>query len=137
MADYVQYRKNGGEVTAVSVHAVFEDTAYFGFLEDPPTPDGLDLAVSKINDAGTVRNATAPEIAAFPIYQAEDENLMQRKYAKTLLNSHPMHKKLMKGLLSVLIGEINTLRAHHGLSDRTLQQAVDAILSEIDAGTND
>jgi hypothetical protein len=137
MADYVQYRKNGGEVTGISIQDVFQDTTYSGFLTDPSAPDGLDLSTPKINDSGTVRNATGPEIAAFPTYQAEDENLMQREQAKTLLNSHPMYKKLLKGLVTVLISEINLLRAQHGLTDRTLQQAVDAILSEIDTGAND
>jgi hypothetical protein len=68
------YRINGGEVSIVSTEAITgHDPAYFATVTDPLLPDGAGLAPPKIHVSGTVRNATAEEIANFAVAQDADE----------------------------------------------------------------
>jgi hypothetical protein len=140
MALYWLYRKNGGEVMGVSSEAdsyANVDATYYGVATDPGTPDGASLDPAKIWDDPNVRNATAPEIAAFSAAEAVDTNLQDRQKAKDLLDSQPQMRKVLRSLVEVIIDEINTLRALHSLGDRTLTQAKTEILNKIDAGGND
>jgi hypothetical protein len=142
MALYWLYRKNGGEVMGISVEAdayANVDATYLGVATDPGTPDGASLQPAKIWDSPNVRNATAPEIAAFPAAEATDTNLQNRQKAKDFLDTHPTTRKVLRSLVEVIIDEINVLRTLPaiGLPERTLAQAKTEILNKIDAGGND
>ena len=139
MATY-RFRKNGGQVLGASVTPDGFGTIApeHDIVTDPLTPDGIDLAVPKFFDGvTTVRNATAPEIAAFSTHEASDENLIARSRAKDLVDVGVITRKQQRALIEVLLDEINTLRDLHALAPRTMSQAVSAIKSKIDAGTFD
>jgi len=108
------YRINGGEILGVSIDPNAWDminTTYYNTVTDPPTPDGVDLGVKKIFDAPNVRNATAGEIANFPIAAATDENLVARNSANTGLDaSATSNFKLFRAEALLVIDEINALR---------------------------
>ncbi len=128
------YRINGGEVKGVSetIDAYENQTDPLRtFVDAPATPDGEDLAIPKIFDTPVVRNATAGEISNFPVAEAFDLNVTQKQTAEDLVDVQVVFRKTFKGLILVLIEEINTLRALHGLGDRTLSQAVSAIKAKI------
>jgi hypothetical protein len=135
MSIHYRYRINGGQVLGMSVNP-YEAEPYFANVTDPLEPDGRNLQPPKIHDAGTVRNATAPEIAAFADAEAEDQNLIDRESAKGIF-SHSVSKKTFSAFIRVLLDEINTLRQQHSLPDRTVSQAIAAIQSRIDAGDYD
>jgi hypothetical protein len=135
MSIHYLYRINGGQVLGMSV-SPYEASAYFANVTDPSEPDGRDLQPPKIHDVGTVRNATAPEIAAFAAAESEDQTLIDRDAAKGIYDQ-PVMKKVLRSFVDVIIAEINLLRQQHSLSDRTVSQAVAAIKSRIDAGDYD
>lgn len=76
-------------------------------------------------NAGT-RNARDAEIAA----AAEQADKDQQKLRLDDIEG----ERVLRGLVKVLIDEINILRQQHALADRTLAQARTAILNEIDGG---
>ena len=128
------FRTNGGEVLGVSTSAATYASLppLLAFIDAPTTPDGADLATAKIFiSPSTVRNATAPEIANFPVAEAFDLNVTQKQAAEDAVDVNIIQRKTNKALILVLIEEINTLRALHSLADRTLSQAVTAIKGKI------
>ena len=145
MSTTVLYRKNGGEVVKISTKGqLFEyrDQAYWGVLSDPSMPDGNEcrppdfgdlrvLGYAKINDSGTVRNATQTEIDGFSMFEDEDENSQDADGAIHLFESHPRFRKMMIAFADIIKDEINILRNQHGLPNRTLAQLKTAIGNRI------
>jgi hypothetical protein len=129
------FRTNGGEVLGVSVVANTYTSLtdpLLDFVVNPATPDGADLATPKIFiSPSTVRDATAPEIANFPVARAFDLNVTQKQEAEDLVDVQVVFRKTFKALALVLLDEINILRTLHSLPDRTLAQAVTAIKGKI------
>ncbi len=129
------YRINGGEVLGVSINAAAyasNTDPLLDFVDAPATPDGEALVPSKIFIApSTVRAATAPEIASFPVAEAFDLNVAQKQEAEDLVDTQVVFRKTFKALALVLLDEINILRMLHSLPDRTLSQAVTAIKGKI------
>lgn len=149
MPTTVLYRLSSNEVVKISQKGQsFSDrnVSYWGVLTDPPLPDGVEvreplpdgtygplkqLGYAKINDAGTVRNATQPEIDGFAAIETDDENQQDADRAIQLFQTHPQFRKLMIAFADIVKGEINTLRAQHSLGDRTLAQLKTAIINRI------
>ena len=123
------YRISSNEVVKVSIKGqpfIDRDTTYWGVLTDPPRPDGdvvreslpdgtlgplRVLGFAKINDAGTVRNATQPEIDTWQALEDEDENLQDADDASSFIDTHPRYRKVFKALLKRIIAENNTTNA--------------------------
>lgn len=162
MADHFLYRKNGGQVVGLSVNAYSGFNAtYYDTAANPALPDGKDLGTPKLFAAGTVRNATAPEIANFSVAQAADEMLQARQEASDLLDTAYPIAKLHRAVLLLVLDELNVLRAwitdfkadvsgaatlaalktavaaDADLPARTNAQLVAAIRSKLSAGTAD
>jgi hypothetical protein len=144
MSITVLYRKSSGEVVKISVKGqtfVDRNQTYWGVLTDPSLPDGNEcrpeggdlrvLGFAKINDSGTVRNATQPEIDSFAAFEDDDENSQDADAAIDLFESHPRFRKMMIAFADVIKDEINILRQQHSLSDRTLEQLKTAIKNRI------
>ncbi len=149
MSVTVQYRIRGGEVIKVSLPGQpfnVRDQTYWGKLTDPPRPDGDDavppsgpnvgqlrvLGFAKINDAGTVRNATQAEIDGFIVAEAEDEKDQDAEHAVTRALHHNVFGKMFKALALETMDELNILRALHGLPARTKPQLIAAIEARVD-----
>jgi hypothetical protein len=135
-----QYRKRGGQVLAASTDPNnFTDDVYFGVLTNPPTPNGTDLSVPKIWDGTQVRNATAPEIATFASAAAIDQNLIERDQAVAWFTANPVQRKILRGMMAVMVDEINILRQNPTavLSARTQTQGETAVLNKIASGAVD
>lgn len=134
------YRINGGKVLGISTDpAAYSniDTSFFATIDNPSVPDGEDLTIAKIWDVTQVRNATSAEIAAFVTAESQDQVSTDRMQAKASINSLPITKKYLQAIVSLLLDEINTLRALHSLTDRTIAQAKTAIDNKIDSGNFD
>jgi len=117
------YRKNRGEVLGASSNdAVFESNRFFGVSVNPSTPDGGDLAITKIHVSGVVRNADAGEISNFSSAITEDDALQIRVDSSGSLDKNNNFGLHARAILEVIRSEINILRAEHGLSDRTRRQ---------------
>ncbi len=126
MATTVLYRISSNEVLKISPKGQpfsDRDTAFFGVLIDPPRPDGdvvretlpdgtlgpmRTLGFAKINDTGTVRNATQPEIDAFAAPETDDGNQLDASQAQGLIDLHPLWRKIWKAVLKRVISENNT-----------------------------
>ncbi len=154
MAVTALFRIQGGEVLKVSLKGQpFDDRdqTYWGVLTDPPRPDGDQvrdlsgedpgplrvLGFAKVNDAGTVRNATQPEIDAFVVAEDEDEKDLDAADATSLLNTHLQFRKAFKALALVMLDEINILRDRHTsgpspLEPRTRVQLLAAVSNKVD-----
>lgn len=163
------YRISSGECIKISLSDQQwddRDTTFWGVLTDPPFPDGTmtrplegDLRVlgySKINDAGTVRNAIQAEIDTFAAAQEDDENQQDATGAQALFLVHPRNRKQMTAFADIIKDEMNILRgwltqfkadvaaatnlgdlqtsvaAQPDLPDRTLAQLKTAITARID-----
>lgn len=139
------YRIRGNEVIKVSLKGQLftdRDQTYWGVLTDPLRPDGNDatdpagelrvLGYAKINDAGTVRNATQPEIDAFIVAAAEDEKDQDAEHAVTRVLHHRVQGKLLKAFALETMKELNILRVLHGLPARTKPQLIAAIEASVD-----
>lgn len=159
------YRISGGEVLGVSTDPstyAAVDSAYYGVAVDPTTPDGNDLSVPKIFTApSTVRNATPAEQTAFVSAGSIDANLQQRAAALVLFQTNLTQRKVLQGLVAVLVDENNILRqwimafkaavaastnlanlqtrtaALPDMPDRTLPQARTAVQAKINSGVVD
>ena len=149
----VLYRLRGGEVLKVALSGQpfsDRDQAYWGVLTDPPLPDGDQvrdlsgddpgplrvLGFAKINDAGTVRNATQPEIDGFAPDELEDEKDQDAADATLLLETHPHFRKAFKALALLMMDEINILRDKHTsgpspLEPRTRSQLLTALRNRV------
>jgi len=139
------YRISSGEVTEISsaddTFDGFVNTPYWGILIDPPLSDGMDvrdsnhsyevLGYAKINDNGTVRNATQQEIDTFATFRLDDYNKRDAAEAINYFKSDPKLRRIMIAFAAILIDEINILRSQHGLPDRTLVQLKTAIENRI------
>lgn len=170
------YRINGGEVLKISVQGqpfADRDAAVFGVLTDPTLPDGqavredlgdgtlgpirvLGFAKVAVVGSNTVRNATAPEIAAFATAETSDENALDAADAGRMIDTHPRFRKVLKALLKRIIAENNDQRTQWNalraqiaaatnlanlqsrvaanttdLPTRTLQQAVTALKNDV------
>lgn len=143
----VLYRLNGGQALAISSdNATFDtrDTTFYGVVIDPAMPDGENVN-GKIVVGTTLRNATAGELAAFATAEATDTNLQQRVIAIVELDTDPVRRKVLRGIVSVLIDELNLIRAKvsntanpaQPMPARTLSQARTAIINTINGGTVD
>lgn len=136
MAYYYRYRKNGGEVYSMSVSAdEWTPDTYFGVYE---TEEKRDLAPSQWCDGSEIRNATDAEIAAFSAASATDGAIMQRAGAKDVVDNTGTRNKIpvqraLRGLVELMVSELNTLRALHDLPERTMAQAKTALKNKIDA----
>jgi hypothetical protein len=87
------------------------DINYYGVTPaDTPTPDGVDIGIPKVYDAGVVRNATQLEIDGFPALEAQLENLQQRDLAVSLFNSPEFTAKVLKAVTLLTMDELNLLR---------------------------
>lgn len=116
------YRKSGGEVVKISATQTWPDvnSTYWGVLVAPTFTDGTEyrdpnedlrvLGYAKINDAGTVRNATQPEIDNFITAETADDDLMDAQAAEDLFLTHPQFRKLMTAFADVIKDELNILR---------------------------
>lgn len=138
MSIHYLYRINGGQVLGMSINT-YEDSTYFANLTDPLEPDGRNLQPPKIHDAGTVRNATAPEVAAFATAEAEDQNLMDRETAKTLYTGQSVSRKVLKAFAQILVDYLNVLHSKQKppLPATTLAEFVAAVKGRIDSGDCD
>lgn len=126
MAITAVYRKNGLEVLKVSLAGqLFAslDPVYWGVLTDPLTPNGtnvrsdvegvlgpmrqLGFAKVAIVGSNTVRNATAPEIAAFVTSEATDAGLQDVGAVANWFQTHPRFRRAFKALVRRIVSENN------------------------------
>lgn len=135
---FYRYRKNGGQILGESIDNIYPDDTYFGCLTNPMIQVGtVAVMTSRVWTGTVIRDATAGELSNFVTAAATDDTLVRRAVAKSMLDASLVNKTLFQALLQVLLEEVNTLRALHSLSNRTLLQAVTAIKTKIDAGTYD
>lgn len=145
------FRISSNEVVKISVKGQpfdARDATFWGVLTDPPLPDGdrvrelpaspgdedgqlRQLGFAKINDSGTVRNATQAEIDGWQAPEDDDENIQDADDAKALLANHPLFRKAFISFAKVMMSEINILRAQAGLPDRTLSQLKTALQNQV------
>lgn len=141
------YRLNGGRVEGATVDTYQGiDTRFWGVATNPTVINGTDIGIPKIHDNGTIRDATQAERDNFAIAEAHDDLLLARLNASAYMDTNPVLRKVMRGLVQVMVNEINTLRLvvrtiHPGvagqLPDRTLAQAKQAIIDIINSGDVD
>lgn len=162
MSLFFVYRKTSGEIQVQSVTSQIAgwNATYFAEVQDPATPDGIDLAVTKIYDGSNLRNATTQEIANFATLAATDNTLITQGIFSNLLNANVDQGIIYKAVAQVMINEINSIRdwvtsfkaavaaatslanlqsrvaALSDLPDRTASQARTAIQSAITSGSN-
>jgi hypothetical protein len=141
MATYI-YRLNGGQVLGqvYGVDSFAElDRAFYQFVTDPPTPDGVDLSVPKIYDGVRIRNATAPEQSAFVTAAAVNATALLRSLAVAMLQNDPLLRKVLSAIVDVMVQQINVLRTQPTTTFAaiTKQQAKTAIINAINDGSND
>lgn len=112
MAFYL-YRKNGGQVDSVSLQAYVipaKSQDYFDQVENPTLQDGASLIPPKVYVGGVLRNATAPEIAAFATKAQEDDDTENKKRYKLFLDDGNHRMPMFKALATIMVDEINILR---------------------------
>lgn len=138
------YRKTGGEViaqvsTALEAASFFNPTYLALTPDDPPTPDGIDLSVSKIWDGTSVRNATPTEITACVAAALADEAARARAKAVAKMLNDPAFRKIFGALLDLLVNQFNVLRTQPTTTFAaiTKAQARTAWLNAINDGSND
>jgi len=119
----ILYRKSSNECTQISLsNKSFNeyDSVYFGVLTDPPFTDGTDmrdpsgeyriLGYSKINDSGTVRNATQNEIDTFGAYEIDDNNAQDATKSIEYSQNDFRFRRIMIALIKGIIKEDNENR---------------------------
>jgi hypothetical protein len=122
----VLYRITSGEVLKISTKGqAFPDInpMQFAVLTDPDLPDGSEnvesdnphlrvLGFQKIADPenNIVRDASQAELDLFSQAEIEDDDMMDKLFARVFMNDHPRFKKLMKATVKVLVDEINNVR---------------------------
>jgi hypothetical protein len=130
---YYRYRKNGGEVLGKSVEDVWLDSTYIGVFST-----GLDLDLSPLLwcDGGTIRMATQEELDAFESKAAEDKLTEQVSDAKNVVDASSRYKagvpRMLRGLVSLMLQEINALRTELSLSTYSAEQLKTALKNKID-----
>lgn len=125
MATTALYRKTSNEVVKISLSGQTfsdRDTVYWGVLTDPTLTDGnqavdasgnlrvLGTAKFAVVGSNTIRNATAPEIAAFATGQTTDESAQDASEAVAFFQTHPRFRKAFKAVCQLVIDELNILR---------------------------
>ena len=93
----VRYRISSNEVVYIGAALIGPpsqyDPDYFAELTDPPLTDGSTykpirvFGTAKINDSGTIRNATQNEIDTFAAAALDDRNQKEADQALVYLNS--------------------------------------------------
>jgi len=136
------YRKNGGYVEGMSSDAAAyagADAALFATVTDPPTPDGLDLGVLKVYDGANLRNATVGEISNYPAVIVADTTINYRNLAKQRLQNDVVLRKLLGAMVATILQSVNQVRTQPTTTFAavTQQQAINAILNNIDSGSFD
>lgn len=117
----VIYRISSGEVVNILYgNEGGYDQDFFGTLTDPPMTDGsqfLDdqweprvLNYSKINDNGTIRNATQEEINTFAVLATEDVNIREAAQAATHFQNDPKFRRAVAAIIKGIIKEDNESR---------------------------
>jgi len=93
------------------------DPNNFAELTDPPLTDGSTfkpkrvLGYAKINDSGTIRNATQEEIDTFAAAEIDDNNQIEADTAKVYFQNNPQFRRIMTAHTDILIEfEINKYR---------------------------
>jgi hypothetical protein len=111
---WIRYRKNGGQVISISnlTAAPWGDSTFFGVYEH-----GSDVDFSKalFCSGSTVRDATAPEIAAFLVAEAADKEADEKTKAKDLLTEAGPIGRALRAVM-----------ARAGLSTQDLKDSIDA-----------
>jgi len=120
------YRISSGEVHNIEAiddsHSDLVATGFWGVLTDPPFTNGTvcrdpsgELRVfnfAKINDSGTVRNATQIEIDGFAAHRENDRKQAQANKALAKLLNDPIIRMLLKAQAKAFIEyEFNKTRA--------------------------
>ena len=108
------YRKSSNEVIDISAPNIPYDPydrTYFGVLSDPPLTDGAEtknpagesriLGYAKINDSGTIRNATQGEIDTFGPSETDDRNIIIATNAKDYLQNDPEFRKIITAIVAI------------------------------------
>ena len=136
------YRKTSGQVLGVSIDGTAYsgvDATYFASVQDPPTPNGADLAVAKRWDGTNLRNATNPEVSGFAAFIATDNNLVARAAAINRLQSDVILRKILRAIVGQMVTQLNTLRTQPSTTFAAITeaQAEQAIVDAINAGTFD
>jgi len=136
------YRLSSNEIIDITDGDITERVnEYVAVLISPTFSDGLEccdnsgnsrvIGYAKINDNGTVRNATQNEIDTFDAAEIDDKNDFEVIKAINHFEKHPQFRRIMIALAAILVDEINILRSQHGLADRTLTQLKTAIVNRI------
>ena len=118
---YVIYRKSSNEVEVVGVgQTISYDTTFKDTLIDPPFTDGTEcrdstgelrvLGYAKINDNGTIRNATQQEIDIFAILEQDDGNKRDAAKAIGFMDTDPQFRRILIALIKGIIREDNQNR---------------------------
>ena len=124
-ATTVLYRISSGEVMEISTQDKTDfgmGLIYFAVLTDPPLTDGTEwlspapdferrsLGYAKINDNGTIRNATQNEIDTFAILQQDDRNKRDAAKAIGFMDTDPQFRRILIALIKGIIREDNQNR---------------------------
>ncbi|HXU04409.1 MAG TPA: hypothetical protein VN903_25785 [Polyangia bacterium] len=138
------YRKSSGEVVSANTrddlaYGSAIESAYFAAVVNPAAPNGTDLAVPKVFDGSVLRNATAPEIAAFAAAANSDDTMRARGGAVSAFQTDPALRKILRAIVGLTVQQINTLRTQPTttFSALTEAQVFTAIVNAINAGTYD
>jgi len=115
-AEDALYRVSSGEITEIGASVRNDNPDYFSILNSPTFTDGTSFArrvlgESKINDNGTVRNATQEEINGFSAAEHDDDNQTEANKAIAYFQNHPQFRRIMVAYTDILIEyEINKYR---------------------------
>ena len=122
-ATTVLYRLSSNEVEEITEIAPANvDTTYIGILTDPPLTDGTQwlspapdyqkrvLGYAKINDNGTIRNATQNEIDTFAAAAVDDRNKREADRVIDYFQNDYIFRRAMIALIKGIIKEDNENR---------------------------
>lgn len=108
-----------------------------GYLVRPPMPDGWTVENCFVEN-GVVRLKTQAEMDAFNAAKAAADaaaaaalEIAQHDGAVALYDASDPTARLLKAVCLVVLDEVNTLRAQHGLAARTAAQFKTAVLNKI------
>jgi len=120
---WVLYRISSGEVGGISDSHDFASILTddnFAVIIDPTISDGViirnaegerELGYCKINDNGTIRNATQVEINGFQAIEDDDNNQISADKALNYFKNNPQFRRIMAAYTAILIDyEINVYR---------------------------
>ena len=122
LATDVLYRLSSNEVSMVedTIPLYMYGADQFGILTDPPFTDGMDVTdpsgkyrvfgYAKINDNGTVRNATQVEVDGFKAYAVADNKQRQANIATEYFLNDPRIKRIVIAIVKGIVREDNEQR---------------------------